>query len=320
VIFSTLPRLVSQAFPLLRLPKTGYPGLASYRLHLLMLDFNAAFAEGMKDLGYVDGRNIQIDWRLASGKVELLPAMAIDLVASRPAVIVATAPVGGLAVKTATSTIPTVVLAAHGGVSLGLYQSLAHPGGNVTGVDSWSDELDPKRVTILKDIVPNLSRLTVLFNPNDPAAPAHHDNIRKAVTSLGLRIEPVAVNNLSDFDAVFERMGSDPPQAIIVFLDPVFTTARKRLVDFALEKKVPMIGEDQGWVKLGQLISYGATLESIWYRGAYYVDRILKGARPADLPVELPTVIKLTVNLKTARLFGLELPPVILAAADETVE
>jgi putative tryptophan/tyrosine transport system substrate-binding protein len=281
---------------------------------------NRVFFKRLRDLGYVEGENIRIDARYASGRLDLLPGMAAEMVGLKPNVLIGSSVVPTFALKRETSSIPIVAIAIHDGVRLGLYQSLAHPGGNITGLDTLSEEVDQKRVAMLKEIVPGLSRLTMFYNPSDPGLPAHLQNSQAILTKLGIAGQIVEVRSMDEFDGAFARMQKDPPQAILVFLDQLFFVARQRIVDFALGNKIPMNGEDERFVRLGQLISYGASLEAIWYRAAYFADRILKGETPEELPVEQPTELRLVVNLKTAKAFGLQLPEEILVTASEVVE
>jgi putative tryptophan/tyrosine transport system substrate-binding protein len=278
------------------------------------------FLRGLRDLGYVDGSNIQIDARYTGGRADLLPELAVEMVHLKPDVLVTVTAVGALAVKKATSTIPTVAIATHDGVRFGIYESLARPGGNITGIDTLSEAADAKRVTMLKEIRPQLSRLTILLNPLDLHAPAHLENTQVTLKTLGIAGQVIEVRRLEDFDSAFDAMRTDLPQAIVVFLDGLFIAARQRIVDFTTEHKIPMIGEDARFVRLGQLISYGAALDEVFYRAGYYVDRLLKGANPATFPVEQPTRISLAINLKTAKAFGMKLPDTLVALADEVIE
>jgi putative ABC transport system substrate-binding protein len=168
--------------------------------------------------------------------------------------------------------------------------------------------------------VPQLSRLTMFYNPDDRHLPAHLENTEAILKKMGIAGQRVEVRALGEFDAAFENMRHDLPQAIVVFLDPMFYVARQRIIDFTSEHKIPMNGEEINWVRQGQLISYGASLDRVFYRAAYFADQILKGADPETLPVEQPTIIKLAINLKTAKAFGLTVPPTLLALADEVIE
>ena len=206
------------------------------------------------------------------------------------------------------------------GSRLGLFESLAHPGGNVTGTDSWSADADPKKVALLKEIVPQLARVTLLCNPDSPYTPMHLDAVLPALQTLGLESQIIKVPALSDIDRALEVMQRDLPQAILVFEDPVVYTVRQRVIDFISEHKIPTIGENPTWVREGSLLVYGVDLNWYWSRGAYFVDRILKGANPATLPVETPTRIGLYINLKTAKAFGLRIPDSMLATAEEVID
>ena len=203
---------------------------------------------------------------------------------------------------------------------MGLVQSFSHPGGNITGTDSLSEGAAGKRVGMLKEIVPQLTRLTLLYNPASYYAPAQLEQTQPALQTMGITSQIVEAATLGDFDGVFDAMRRDPAQAILVFNDPLVNFVRQHIIDFAFEQKIPMAGEDASWVRTGQLLSYGVALEWAWYRAASFVDKILKGADPAALPVERATKLDLAINLKTARALGLRIPDTMLAIATEVIE
>jgi putative ABC transport system substrate-binding protein len=279
-----------------------------------------AFLQGLRDLGYIDGQNAVIELKLAHGKVELLPELAMELVQWKPDVIVAAANVGGLAAKKATSTIPIVVVASHDGVKVGLFASLAHPGGNVTGVESLAPDLDVKRLEFLKQAVPKLSRIVLLYNSTDPGAAGHVDITRATAQSLGFQIRLVEVRSAAEFDSAFADIARDRPDALLAVTDPMVFANRERIVQFTIQQKLPAIFEFKAFADLGGLMSYGPNMPAMWRRSAYYADKILKGAKPADLPIEQPSKFELIINGKTANAFGLAIPQALLLRADEVVQ
>jgi putative ABC transport system substrate-binding protein len=279
-----------------------------------------SFLQGLKELGYIDGQNCVIELKLADGKVERLPDLAAELVQWKPDVIVAAANVGGLAAKKATSTIPIVVVASHDGVKVGLFGSLARPGGNATGIESLAPDLDLKRLEYLKQAVPKVAQIAVLYNATDPGATGHVEVTRATAQSLGLHIRQVEVRSAADFDSAFADIARDRPDALLVVTDPMVFANREKIVQFTIQQKLPAIFEYKAFADLGGLMSYGASMAEQWRRAAYYADKILKGAKPAELPVELPTKVELVINRKTANTFGVVIPQPLLLRADEVIQ
>ena len=279
-----------------------------------------ALVEALRGLGYVEGKNITIDFRFAQGQVEQLPEFARDLVRNRPDVIVAATNVAAIPAKQATKDIPIVVIASHDGIEVGIYASLSRPGGNVTGLESVAPELDMKRLDILKAVVPTISRVSVLYNAGEPSAPRHVAAIETAARALGLEVSVYGMRSLADFDVTFTALKRDSTEALLPVTDPLVFSQRGRIAQFALENRIPGIYEFKAFVGEGGLISYGPNLTELFRRGAYYVDKILKGAKPADLPVEQPTKFELVINLKTAKALGLTIPHSLLSSADEVIE
>jgi putative ABC transport system substrate-binding protein len=279
-----------------------------------------AFVAGLHELGYVEGKNIKIDFWLAQGHIERMSELARDLVRSRPDVIVAGTNVAAVPAKQATNDIPIVVLASHGGMDVGLYANLSRPGGNITGVESIAPELDAKRLDLLKSVVPTLSRISVLYNAAEPSAPHHVAAITAAAQLLGLEVSLYGLRSVTGFDEAFTVLQRDRAEALLVVTDPLIFSQRNRIARFAFESRVPGVYEFKPFVEYGGLMSYGPDLNALWRRGAYYVDKILRGAKPGDLPVEQPTHFELVINLKTAKALGLTIPPALLARADEVIE
>jgi len=279
-----------------------------------------AFVEGLRELGYVDGKNITIDFKFAQGHLEQLPELARDLVQNKSDVILAATNLAAIPAMRATKDIPIVVMASHDGVEVGLYHSLARPGGNVTGVESVAPELDTKRLDLLKTVVPGLSRISVLYNVDEPSAPRHIAAIAIAARALSLEVREYKIRTLADFDGAFAALQRDDTQALLPITDSLTFSQREQIAHFALENRIPSIYEFTAFVDYGGLMSYGPNLTELYKRGAYYVDKILKGTKPADLPVERPTKFELVINLKTAKALGLTVPESLLVTADKVVE
>jgi putative tryptophan/tyrosine transport system substrate-binding protein len=276
--------------------------------------------DGLRELGYVEGQNLEIHWRLAAGKRELIPDMAADLVRLNVDMIVAPNSTVAAIVKQTTRTIPIVAVATHDGVGTGLYASLAHPSDNITGLESLAPELDVKRVQFLKEIFPKLSRLAVLYNPLDQGASIHPTIITSAARTFGIETELFEVRSSSEFEAAFASVVSKRPDTLLSVADPLTLGERKRIVDFCVEQKMPNAHEIREYVQLGGLLSYGASFYGIWHRSAYYIDKILRGTKTNELPVELPTVFDLAINLKAAKLLDARIPDGIIATADVVIE
>ena len=279
-----------------------------------------AFVQGLRELGYVEGQNLVLDIKLAHGQIERLPDLAVELVQFKPDVIVAAANVGGLAAKQATSTIPIVVVASHDGVQVGLFASLARPGGNLTGVESLAPDLDVKRLEFLKQAVPRLSHLSVLYNSTDPGGPAHVDITKATAQLLGVQVRLVEVRSAAELDAAFMAILRDRPDALLTVTDPLVFAHRERIAQFTVQNKLPAVYEFKIFAELGGLMSYGPNMSELWRRAAHYADRILKGAKAADLPVEQPMKFELVINLKTAQALDLTIPPSLLFQADEVIQ
>jgi len=283
-----------------------------------------AFRRGLRDLGYVEGRNVVIEYRDAEGKPERLPALAAELVALKVDVIVTTGGTpAGLAAKQATRILPIVFAATSDPVRTGLVTSLARPDGNVTGLSLLAPELVGKCLEQLKQAVPEVSRVVVLWQPSAHGAATDKDLLNGAeiaARALAVRLQFVEVRGPADFDRAFSDMTREHADALTVLGSVMFTNERRRLVDLAAKNRLPAVYPWREFVDAGGLMSYGADLGDLYRRAATYVDKILKGATPADLPVEQPTKFELVINLKTANAMGLVVPPTLLARADEVIE
>jgi putative ABC transport system substrate-binding protein len=282
-----------------------------------------AFRQGLRDLGHVDGRNVVIEYRDAEGKLERLPALAAELVALKVDVIVASGTLAALAAKQATKTIAIVFTAVPDPVGSGLVTSLARPGGNVTGFSGLAAELVGKRLEQLKQAVPGVSRVGVLWHPGAFGERTEQEMLKEAevaARALGVQPQFVEARVPADFDRAFSEMTRSRAGALTVLTSGMFFTERRRLVALAAKNRLPAVYPWREAVDAGGLMSYGANIAALYRRAATYVDKILKGAKPGDLPVEQPTKFELVINLKTAKALGLTIPQSVLGRADEVIQ
>jgi putative tryptophan/tyrosine transport system substrate-binding protein len=279
-----------------------------------------SFAQGLRDLGYTEGHNIVFERRYASENYEALPSLAAELVDLRPDVILAIGTPAATTAKAATHTIPIVFARISDPVGAGLASSLAHPGGNLTGVSILTRETAAKRLQLLVRAVPDANRVGVLWHPDFPPAGPQFKEVEEAARSLNLTLVPVGVRGPDDFESALGTMREQGVDALIVVNSPMFSENLHRLPGLLLKARLPSIFPTKKEVAAGGLMSYATDYADMYRRAAAYVDKILKGAKPADLPVEQPTKFELVINLKTAKLLGLSIPPLILARADEVIE
>jgi putative ABC transport system substrate-binding protein len=302
-----------------KVPRIGYLALnpaANPHLH-------EAFRQGLRDLGYVEGRNVVIEYRSAEGKRERLPALAAELVALKVDVIVAPGNLAAVAAKRATRTLPIVFAAVADPVTSGLVTSLAQPGGNVTGSANLHAELVGKCLEQVKQAVPGASRVTVLWQPDAQGERMGKDILKGAevvARALGVQLQFVEARGPADFERAFSEMTRARADALTVLPSAMFINERRRLVDLAAKNRLPAVYPSRDSVDAGGLMSYGPDLPDVFRRAATYVDRILKGAKPGDLPVEQPTKFELVINLKTAKALGLTIPQSLLQRADQVIE
>jgi putative ABC transport system substrate-binding protein len=278
----------------------------------------AAFVDGLRDLGYVEGRNLTLEYRSAEGRPERVRELALQVASLKPDVIVVLG--GDLVpfVKDATSTIPVVMLTSQDPVEAGVVVSFARPGGNLTGVAFVASETAGKRLQFLKEAVPSLTRVAVLWNP-DHRDPEYRDTAT-AARRLGIHVQSLEIKQPEDFDVAFQSATRARVEALMVVSSRFMNLNRSRIVEFASKQKIPLVSGWGPWVRVGGFLSYGPDLDALVKRAANQVDKILKGARPADLPVEQPTKFELVVNLKTARALGLTIPQSVLGRADYVIE
>ena len=277
-----------------------------------------ALRQGLRDLGYTEGQNIVFDARYAEWKLERLPQLASELIKLNPDVIFTHSVTGAKAAKEATTTIPVVIGAAGDLVQDGIVASLARPGGNITGVTLLSSELEGKRLELLKEASRKLSRVAVLVNSANPAWERYPQVLEPAARALGLRLQRVEVSKPADFEQAFSAILQNRADGLLVVSDPIFTD-QTRLAQFAVKHHLPSISEVPRFAETGGLIQYGLSIPDMGRRAAAYIDKILKGAKPADLPVERPTKFEFLINLKTAQQMGLKIPPEMLARADKVI-
>jgi putative ABC transport system substrate-binding protein len=299
-------------------PRIGYLGVSSSSLEP---HYVGAFRQKLRELGHVDGENLAIEYRWAEGQDDRLPSLAIELVELHPDIIVTTGTPGALAAMQATKTIPIVMASSADPVAAGLVASLARPRENVTGFTILGPELEAKRLELLKQTVPNMARIGILRNPSNPAVVSYFEATKIAGRSLQIALDPVAeVRRVDEFDNAFLAIASARPHALAVLADRFLLAHRDRIVEFAAAQQLPSMYPYREYVDAGGLISYAPSNIELFRGAATYVDKILKGAKPSDLPVQEPTKFELVVNLKTAKALGLTVPPMLLATADEVIE
>jgi putative ABC transport system substrate-binding protein len=300
-----------------KLPSVGFMGNSTAVLEANLVD---AFRNGLRELGYEEGRNIVIEYRWAEGDYDRFPELVAELIAAKVDVIVTAGTPAALAVKKATSTVPLVMIAVGDPVGTGLVSNLARPGGNLTGLSSIAPDLEGKRLDILHQIVPKLSRVAVFFNSLNPFHVISIKNAQSAAQDMGITLQPRDIREAEDLDGAFAAIRNERPDALLILGDRVFLHNRKRMMEFAEEQRLPNVNAYKELVEAGGLISYGPSYEDMHKRAAIYVDKILKGDNPADLPVEQPAKFTFTINLKVAKTLGLIVPPSLLALADDVIE
>jgi putative ABC transport system substrate-binding protein len=276
--------------------------------------------EGLRERGYVEGQNIVIEYRWAEGNYERFATLIAELLARNVEVIVTAGTPASLAVQKATMSVPLVMVAVGDPVATGLVASLARPGGNITGLTSTAEETEGKRLELLREVIPKLSHVAVFWNPENPILLVQLKEIRGAAQLLGIRVQVLEVRIPGELEETFKAIVRERPAALLVMGDRLFLHNRQRIIDFATKQRLPVVPVHPELVDAGGLMSFGASYPSMHRRAAYFVDRILKGAKAADLPVERPTTFELVINLKTAKALGLTIPPSLLARADQVIE
>jgi putative ABC transport system substrate-binding protein len=300
-----------------KIPRVGFMGNSTAALEANLI---GPFREGLRERGYEEGRNVEIVFRWAEGRYERFPDLIAELIAANVDIIVTAGTPATLAVKKATSTVPVVMAAIGDPVGTGIVPNLARPGGNITGLSAIAPDLEGKRLELLREVVPHLAHVAFFLNP---ANEFHTVSLRQALAAaqaLNIKLQPREVRKSEDLDAAFAAIVKEKPDGLLILADRIFLHNRQRMMDFAIEHRLPSVNAYRELVEAGGLISYGPSYEEMHRRAADYVDRILKGARPGDLPVEQPTRFTLIVNLKAAKALGLEVPPTLVARADEVIE
>ena len=309
---------VGYAQPLKSAPRVGY--LVAVPLAETPSLERVAFIDGLRQLGYVDRQTINIEHRSAGGNFELLDDLAAELVKLNVDIIAATGFQATLAAKNTTKTVPIVMIAVGDPVGAGLVQNLAKPGGNVTGLTLSFPELGGKRVELLKEAVPRLNRVAVVWNSQNVANIEEWKVIQSAARTLGVALESFSIGQASDLLNAFTTIPKYRPGGLITILDSLIGPYRQMIAKFALEQRIPSVLSLRDYAEFGGLMSYGPSLPEIYRRAATYVDKLLKGAKPGDLPIEQPTKFELVINLKTAKALGLSVPKTILLRADQVLE
>jgi putative ABC transport system substrate-binding protein len=307
-----------EAQPAAGVYRIGYLGITPTNLTTAPLE--DAFLQGLRDHGYVEGQNLVIERRNAEGKVERLPDLVAELLRLNVVLIVAPTTPAARAAKQVTTTIPIVMVFAGDPVAVGLVSSLARPGGNVTGLTGQATDWVAKLLQLLKEVVPAAVRVGVLWNPSNPVLLPGFREVERAAALLRVQIKSLEVRAAGDLDLAFSTVPRDRPDALIVFDDPITFVNRRRIADFAARTRLPASYASRSYVDEGGLMSYSSNRADLFRRSAVYIDKILKGAKPADLPVQQPTKFELVINMRTANALGLTIPPPVLARADEIIE
>ena len=298
-------------------PLIGYMGNSTAALEANLLN---AFREGLRDAGYEEGRNITIKYLWADGQYDRFSTLVSELIAAKVDVIVTAGTPAALAVKQNPTNIPVVMVAVGDPVGTGLVQNLAHPGGKLTGLSSIAPDLEGKRLQLLREVTPGLSHVAMVFNSLNPF---HVGSVRQALDAaqtLGIRLQQLDVQKSEDLDGVFAGLRKDRPEGLFILADRVFLHNRQRIVDFAIEQKLPSINAYEELVEAGGLMSYGPSYEDMHKRAAIYVNKILKGSKPGNLPIEQPTKFTFIINLGTAKILGVTIPSQLLGLSDRLIE
>src|SRR6266508_2881740 len=300
-----------------KVPRVGFLGNSTAALEANLI---GPFREGLHDLGYVEGKNISIEYRWAEGKYERFPDLIAELIALKVDVVVTAGTPATQAYQKARTSIPLVMVAVGDPVGTGIVASLNRPGGNITGLTSISPELEGKRIELLREVIPKLSHIAVLWNPKNAYHAIENKQVEAAAAALRMKVLYLGVETQEQIGNAFSQILKERPGALLVLADRVFLHNRARIMDFAAKHRLPGVYAYLELVEAGGLMSYGPNYADMHRRAATYVDKILKGAKPADLPVEQPTKFELIINLKTAKALGLRIPQSLLARADELIQ
>ncbi|HVQ80273.1 MAG: ABC transporter substrate-binding protein [Pseudolabrys sp.] len=300
-----------------KIPRIGFMGNSTAALEANLLD---AFREGLRELGYEEGRNIVIEYRWANGAYDYFPVLVAELIAAKVDAIVTAGTPAALAVKNATTNVPLVMVAVGDPIGTGLVPSLARPGGNLTGLSSIAPDLEGKRLQLLREVTPALSHVAMFINSLNPFHISSMEQARAAAQAMGIKLQLHDIRKSEDLDDAFTAIRKERPDALLILADRVFLHNRERIVDFANEQRLPNVSAYKELVEVGGLMSYGPSYEDMHKRAAIYVDKILKGAKPADLPIEQPSKFTFIVNLKAAKTLGVTVPSQLLGLVDQLIE
>jgi putative ABC transport system substrate-binding protein len=309
--------LAAEAQPAPGIHRIGFLGNSTPALEANLV---GPFREGLRELGYIEGQNILIEYRWAEGKYERLAALVAELLSRNVEVIVTAGTPASHAVKKATTSVPLVMVAVGDPVASGLVPSLTRPAGNITGLTSISEEIEAKRLELLREVVPNVAHVAALGNFGNASQKQAFEALRAAAAALRIKLLSLDVRTGDQLAEAFAVIVKERPEALLVFADRVFLHNRVRIMDFATKHRLPGVHAYRELVEVGGLMSFGPNYAGMHRRAAYYVDRILKGAKPSDLPVERPRTFELVINLKTAKALGLTIPPSLLQRADQVIE
>ena len=300
-----------------KIPRIGFMGNSTAALETNLVD---AFREGLRELGYEEGRNIAIEYRWAEGNYDRFPMLAAELIATKVDAIVTAGTPAALAVKSATTTVPLVMVAVGDPIGTGLVSSLARPGGNLTGLSSIAPDLEGKRLQLLREVLPALSHVAMFVNSLNPFHVSSMKQARAAAQAMGIKLQLHDIRKSEDLDDAFAAIRKERPDALLILADRVFLHNRQRMMDFINELRLPNVNAYKELVEVGGLMSYGPSYEDMHKRAAIYVDKILKGTKPADLPIEQPSKFTFIVNLKAAKALGVTVPSQLLGLADQLIE
>jgi putative tryptophan/tyrosine transport system substrate-binding protein len=300
-----------------KIPRIGFMGNSTAALETNLVD---AFREGLRELGYEEGRNIAIEYRWADGNYDRFPTLAEELIAARVDAIVTAGTPAALAVKRATTTVPLVMVAVGDPIGTGLVSSLARPGGNLTGLSSIAPDLEGKRLQLLREVLPALSHVAMFVNSLNPFHVSSMKQARAAAQAMGIKLQLHDIPKSEDLDDAFAAIRKERPDALLILADRVFLHNRQRMMDFTNEQRLPNVNAYKELVEVGGLMSYGPSYEDMHKRAAIYVDKILKGTKPADLPIEQPSKFTFIVNLKAAKALGVTVPSQLLGLADQLIK
>jgi putative ABC transport system substrate-binding protein len=317
IIPFVLTPLLAEAQPAGKVHRIGFLGSSTPTLEANLV---GPFRQGLRELGYVEGQNVLIEYRWAEGKYERLAALVAELLASNVDVIVTAGTPASLAVKKATTSVPLVMVAVGDPIASGLVPSLRRPEGNITGLTSMGDELEGKRLELLRDLLPSISHVAALTNSGNASMKKAVEVLLAVGAALKIKILVLDVRSADQLDKAFAVMREKKPDGLLVPADRVFLTNRARIAEFAAQQQLPSIHGYRELVEAGGLLSYAPSYAGMHRRAAYYVDRILKGTKPGDLPIERPTTFDLVINMKTAKALRLTIPPTLLLRVDQVIE